>query len=95
MENIILMSISKEDLQQIIRDSVKSELNNSTVPSPIIKEEETLMNTKDVQSLFGVSRITIHKWKKQGLFPYHKINRKLYFKRSEVIASMKRISLSK
>ena len=52
----------------------------------IAKEE--ILSIEDVQKIFNVSKVTIHKWKKKGLLPYYKMNRKVYFKRSEILGSM-------
>jgi transposase len=51
-------------------------------------EKEEILSIEDVQNIFKVSKVTIHKWKKKGLLPYYKMNRKVYFKRSEILTSM-------
>jgi len=70
-------------------ECLKKVLNDYVIEN---KQQETakdeLLSIEDVQNIFNVSKMTIHKWKKKGLIPYYKMNRKLYFKRSEIFASM-------
>lgn len=71
-----------------IKDGVQEVLNKESSNSSKTEREEDLLNIEDVQKIFRVSKVTIHKWKKAGLLPYYKVNRKLYFKKSEVIDSL-------
>lgn len=71
-----------------IKDGVQEVLKKESSNSSKTESEEDLLNIEDVQKIFRVSKVTIHKWKKAGLLPYYKVNRKLYFKKSEVINSL-------
>lgn len=95
MENIFLSPITLEDLKSLITDSVKVALDNrhDYFTKPI--EEDPLLSIEQVQVLLSVSKVTIHKWKKKGLITYHKLNRRLYFKRSEVLNALKKVSQKK
>lgn len=62
--------------------SLKSKEGEPDPPS------DDLLNIEDIQKIFHVSKVTVHKWKKKGLIPFYKMNRKVYFKKSEVISSM-------
>ncbi len=55
-------------------------------------EEENLIKIEDVCRIFNVSQVTIHSYKKRGLIPFYRISNKIYFKRSEVIASLNKIN---
>jgi len=88
MEQTIITTLKVEELVDIIKKSVSDLI-------PFIKKDESkfepsddLLNIEDIQKVFNVSKVTVHKWKKKGLLPYYKMNRKVYFKKSEVIASM-------
>ena len=89
MEQLFITNYQKEDLSHLIMECLKKVLNDYVIE---IKQQETvkdeLLSIEDVQNIFKVSKVTIHKWKKQGLIPYYKVNRKLYFKRSEIFGSM-------
>jgi len=88
MENLILMPLRIEDLLGMIKASVKDAL--TVLPQENSKEDipEDLLSIEDIQKVFKVSKVTIHKWKKKGLLPFYKMNRKVYFKKSEVINAM-------
>jgi hypothetical protein len=87
MEQILLTSITLEELLDKITERINKALSitleRKETPIP-----EDLLTIEDLESLFKVSKVTIHKWKKRGLIPFYKMNRKVYFKRSEVINSM-------
>ena len=89
MEQILITVYQKEDLKNLITESFRqvfSENNNTEKDHSGGKEEILLID--DVQRIFRVSKVTIHKWKKMGLLPFYKMGRKVYFKRSEVIDSL-------
>ena len=88
MENQIITSLTAEELVRAIKDGIKDVLAEKHINSSHEEREEDLLNIEDVQKIFRVSKVTIHKWKKLGLIPYYKVNRKLYFKKSEVIDSL-------
>lgn len=89
MEQILFTNYQKKDLAELIMECLKGVLNDYFIES---KQQETvkdeLLSIEDVQKIFKVSKVTIHKWKKQGLIPYYKVNRKLYFSRSEIFGSI-------
>ena len=83
-----MTNLSAEELVRAIKDGIKEVLHEAPTNSQNQENEEQLLSIEDVQEIFNVSKVTIHKWKKQGLIPYYKLNRKVYFKRSEVINSL-------
>ena len=89
MEQLFVTNYQKEDLTSLIMECMKKALNDFALEN---KQQETekdeLLSIEDVQKIFNVSKVTIHKWKKMDLIPYYKMNRKLYFKRSEILGSM-------
>lgn len=89
MENKIFTSLSAEELAKTIKDGIKEAFDQKHASTSKTKSEEDLLNIEEVQKIFRVSKVTIHKWKKAGLLPYYKVSRKLYFKKSEVIDSLK------
>lgn len=88
MEQTIFTSLKVDDLIDMIKKcvsdviSLKPKDGNNETPS------DDLLNIEDIQKIFNVSKVTVHKWKKKGLIPFYKMNRKVYFKKSEVISSM-------
>lgn len=49
---------------------------------------DVLMNLQETADFLQVSKVTIHKWKKEKLIKSYRIGRKLYFKRNELSESM-------
>ncbi len=88
MEQTVLFSLDVQELKELIRAGVSEVLSKQTNTSEIKESSEDLLNIQDIQKIFKVSKVTVHKWKKKGLLPFHKMNRKVYFKKSEVIDAM-------
>lgn len=90
MDEKIFISISKDELAQTIKDSIKDVLSKEYANSKNFNEDENLLTIEDVQKIFRVSKVTIHKWKKRGLIRYHKLGRRLYFKKSELLDDLEK-----
>lgn len=88
MHEMVFTSIKVEDLLDLFTDRIKNELSVKNSEKKDIPMTEDLLSIEDIQKIFNVSKVTVHKWKKKGLIPFYKMNRKVYFKKSEVINSM-------
>lgn len=83
----------EEDFKRWMRDVIREELpQSSTAAKPL--PEEALLSRQQIAAELGVSLVTLTDWMKKGL-PFLRLNGRVYFKRSEVIASMKHNSLKK
>lgn len=71
----------KDDLKELL------ELTESAVQkySPIFKEEKWLDN-QEVCLMMNIAKRTLQTYKSKGLLPYSRLNRKNYFKLSDVRA---------
>ncbi|MCB0401147.1 MAG: helix-turn-helix domain-containing protein [Flavobacteriales bacterium] len=81
--------ISVEEFQQILDQRL--DLALSKLGKEEEHGEETLVTRKDIARLFGVSLVTVNAWMKKGLLPFHRINRRIYFKKSEVLATLENV----
>lgn len=81
MENQLLVTLNVNDLKLIIDKSIESAISKTQKP----KEEETILRRKDVAKLFSISLVTIAEWMKTGKLPYHRINTRIFFKKSELM----------
>ena len=89
MEHVLFTNYQKEDLESLIIECLKKVLEDYPFENmQQVTEKEEILSIEDVQKIFNVSKVTIHKWKKKGLIPYYKMNRKVYFKRSEILGSL-------
>ena len=80
-DNIILFSISKNELETLIRTVVHSELTK--------KNEKELMSTKELCSFLGISLSTVNKWKAEGIIPFRRLGKRVYFDKEEIKKAMK------
>ena len=86
MENLILTSLSKEELTSIINEAINQQLQPTAEP-----KEDKLIKLEDVKALLNVSTATVHNWKKEGKIPFYKIGQRIYFKENEVLESLNHI----
>ena len=92
MGNILISKINKEEFRTLIKDVMIEVMDNNKSNSVVNTESDELIKIDEVAKLFRVSEVTIHKWKSLGLIPFQKLNRRLYFKKSEVINSLRNIN---
>jgi len=83
-EDQFIVSLRVNEFTKLIDERIAKALSN--VPTP--KEDDILLKRKDVASLFSVSLVTIADWMKTGKLPYHRINSRIFFKKSEVMDAM-------
>lgn len=86
MENVFLTSLTLPEVQQLFRKELEAFYAKvNTQPAPQ-KEENDFTNIDGAMEITGLERSTIYnKWSK-GEMPGYKKSRRLYFKRSELIA---------
>jgi excisionase family DNA binding protein len=93
MENIYLTGITLDEFKSFIHDSVKialAELKEEEKP-----KDDELIKVDEVAAMLKVSKVTVFQWKKTGKIPFYRISRKVFFKRNEVLESLKKIDLMK
>lgn len=87
---ILLNGISTDDLKNIVCESISQELQKFKQQEPE-KQDDQLIKIDDVSKMLGVSKVTVFAWKKAGKIPFYRISNKIYFKKNEVIESLKKI----
>jgi hypothetical protein len=92
MTNISLPQ--EDDFKRWLREVIREELSQSPIPASRQAPEETLLSRQQIAAELGISLVTLTDWMKKGL-PYLRLNGRVYFKRTEVIASMKHNALKK
>ena len=80
MKEILLHSISLEDLKEVIREVIREELNP--------KDEKELLNFKETYEFLGCSGSTLNRWKAEGKVPYRKLGKRVFFLKSELLSSL-------
>lgn len=87
---VILTSISLDDLKIVITESLSSELQKFSPKQPPIQDDQ-LIKINEVAKILNVSKVTIFAWKKSGKLPFYRISNKIYFKRNEILEALKKI----
>ncbi len=87
MDNIVLISIDKTELENLIRTAVKSELS--------AKRQKELMSFKETRELLGISTSTLNKWKRENRIPSKKLGKRIFFEYLKVIQALKDSNYSK
>lgn len=95
MNSNLMLIISKNELQDMLRDAVKStNVSNAVVDFPINSNSPQLLSINDMCEMFKVSRVTISTWMKQGRLPFKKVSRRVYFILDEVLSSIPQFNLA-
>jgi len=84
MQKITIDNIGIEELKNLIGECVRTEIERHSLQKQDPVQDE-LISIVEVTNIFKVSKVTIHKWKRKGLIPFYKVNRKLYFKKQELL----------
>ncbi len=89
MKDQIFLSLDADELKELIKDSILEVLaENHNQQQP--EKEDQLIKLNEAAGLLGVSKVTIHAWKKSGLIPFYRISNKIYFKKNELLQSLKK-----
>ncbi|MEM7373897.1 MAG: helix-turn-helix domain-containing protein [Bacteroidota bacterium] len=67
-------------LKEAIREEIKQILD--------LQQYEPLIKTQEAMKLLGVSKVTLLNWRNSGLIPSYKVNSRVYFKKSELLAAV-------
>ena len=92
MQNILLSPVPIDQLRSIISETVNTAFQNQKNPE-VKQEEDPFLKIGEVCKILGVSRVTVHTWKRKGILPFHRISRKIYFKKSDVLAALKQAKI--
>ena len=84
--------INEEALSRCIRGAVRAELQEHfKTDSSQPPQEEPLLSKQELAAELGVSLVTLTDWMKKGM-PFLRLHKRVYFKRSEVLAIMQQKS---
>ena len=85
MEVIAIQKTALDGMKNDRRELLEMTENATRKYTPIFKEEQWLDN-QEVCLMMNITRRTLQTYKVKGLLPYSKLNRKNYYKRSDVQA---------
>ena len=89
----LLVQLNVGDLQQLIMDAVKKELDNlknliQMDPKDSEKHNSDIISRKEVCEILQVSLPTLHNWNKSGILKNSRIGRRVYYLKSEVLEKL-------
>jgi len=84
--------LTSEEIDERFRLIIRQEIKSIT-DSQVNDNDSNIIGRDDVSNLFGVSLVTVHDWVSKGILTAYKINRKTYFKKSEVLKAMKQVKI--
>jgi hypothetical protein len=87
-QSIQLLNITTNDLTNLIKEGIKSELldfKNSINPESLESPHLTRRQTAD---FFGVSLNCVNDWTRKGILKSYKVGQRVFFKRSELLQVM-------
>ena len=77
------LTVSKEELQQLIENAVyKASCTQPNLEYNIITE-------KELSKRLGISKVTLHKYRKQGKIPFSQVGRTIRYDYKEVMETLK------
>jgi predicted DNA-binding transcriptional regulator AlpA len=88
MDKVTLISITVDELKELIREAVREELSAREQ-----KPDEKMLSINEVCKMFhpSVTRATVHNWSKRGLLKKYYIGRSVRFKYSEIMEAAKHL----
>jgi len=66
-------SPQEDDFKRWVREVLREELNQSSIPAARQMPEETLLSRQQIAAELGISLVTLTDWMKKGL-PYLRLN---------------------
>ena len=80
---------TENDFKRWIKEAVKELIEeNQTKKNEPDRQEEALLNRKEIARFFRISFVTLNDWIKRGL-PSHKQGGRIYFDKKEVLRYIK------
>ncbi|MBL7873916.1 MAG: helix-turn-helix domain-containing protein [Cyclobacteriaceae bacterium] len=93
MSEIVVLNMSKAELVELINETINSLISKQSVSND--GKEDELIKIEEVCLMLKVSKVTIHKWKKSGMLPFHRISNRVFFKRLEILEVLRKINSPK
>ena len=90
MEPVVFSPVPYAQLLEDVRAIIRHEANQRPAPAPGTPDVSAtdLLTVPEAADLLDVCPQTIHEWKRRGLLTYHKLGRRTYLKRAEVLAAL-------
>jgi excisionase family DNA binding protein len=89
-QKIVLFPISIEELENIIKECIKTEIQKAVKP-PKAEDEEVLLTRKEAAHLLGISLPTLTAYCKIGTITSYRMGPLIRFKKSQLLNSLQEV----
>ena len=86
--SIVLQNVSPEALTELIKEGVKSQLEDFKKELNHQKAKDDLMTREQVLELLQINASTLWHWQNKGKVTVYKFANKCYYKRTELMSSI-------
>lgn len=89
MQQVVLLPIPLEELLSKVTNIVTAAIADKDKKD----FQEKLLSATEACKIFNpvISKVTLHRWTKDGLIPTHRVGGRIYYKHSEVIEAAKAV----
>ncbi len=92
MNGIIIQQISLKELESLVRNAVREEIQSSIPLSNTLKppgiQDETLLSKSEAAKVLRISLPTFAKMVKDGQVKPYKVGRRFKFKKNQILSSI-------
>ena len=93
MQNsIILEQVSLQQLETMISTAVNKGIALVSSQTTTTENPNELLTRKEVCELLHITLPTLHSWSKENLITSYRINTRVRYKKSEVLATLQKVS---
>jgi excisionase family DNA binding protein len=91
-KSIILEQINLEQLESLISIAVNKGIALVSSQTTTTENPNELLTRKEVCELLHITLPTLHDWTKEGVIIGYRINTRVRYKKSEVLATLQKVS---
>ena len=86
-----LLLCMNQNIENCVKHAVKIAMEQVNQNLTVSKEEEIegFLSRSEALKFLKLSSPTLHRYQKAGLLPYHKVGRKVYFKKTDLVEATK------
>lgn len=84
MEKLIFSTITLNEMREVVRDAVRSEMNKSGNNESEGLVKNRLINRKKARELLGITDVTIINYEKAGLIRSYRMGGKIFYNLEEI-----------
>lgn len=91
MKDQIITTLSAEELQNLIQESVKSAINEAlSIKEGNNGQKFELMSRQEAAAYLKISLVTLHDWTKHHIVKSYKLGGRIYYDKTELFGVVKR-----